>query len=148
STGAARAIRHDHPADRSDRPSADRSADRTRSQCRGVDPETDRRLCDKLDLLGNGEYRAMTAIVVDEEFDRSFTPDEGAPSPGGEMELHLDLDGFEGPIDVLLTLARDQKVDLKKISILELADQYLAFVARARRLRVVIAAAYLWRAAR
>ena len=89
----------------------------------------------------------MTAIVVDEEFDRSFTPDEGAPSPGGEMELHLDLDGFEGPIDVLLTLARDQKVDLKKISILELADQYLAFVARARRLRLEIAADYLVMAA-
>lgn len=89
----------------------------------------------------------MTAIVVDDEFDRSFTPDDGAPSPGGEMELHLDLDGFEGPIDVLLTLARDQKVDLKKISILELADQYLAFVARARRLRLEIAADYLVMAA-
>jgi segregation and condensation protein A len=89
----------------------------------------------------------MTAIVVDEEFDRGFTPDDGAPSPGGEMELHLDLDGFEGPIDVLLTLARDQKVDLKKISILELADQYLAFVARARRLRLEIAADYLVMAA-
>ncbi len=63
------------------------------------------------------------------------------------MELHLDLDGFEGPIDVLLTLARDQKVDLKKISILELADQYLAFVARARRLRLEIAADYLVMAA-
>ena len=85
----------------------------------------------------------MTIVVMDEEFDKSFTPDEGSPSAGGEFELHLDLDGFEGPIDVLLTLARDQKVDLKKISILELADQYLAFVARARRLRREIAAAYL-----
>ena len=84
---------------------------------------------------------------MDEEFDKSFTPDEGTPSPGGEMELHLDLDGFEGPIDVLLTLARDQKVDLKKISILELADQYLAFVARARHLRLEIAADYLVMAA-
>ncbi|HKP26180.1 MAG TPA: ScpA family protein [Dongiaceae bacterium] len=89
----------------------------------------------------------MTVIVVDEEFDKSFTSDEGTPSAGGEMELHLDLDGFEGPIDVLLTLARDQKVDLKKISILELADQYLAFVARARRLRLEIAADYLVMAA-
>jgi segregation and condensation protein A len=61
--------------------------------------------------------------------------------------LHLDLDGFEGPIDVLLTLARDQKVDLKKISILELADQYLSFVAKARRLRLEIAADYLVMAA-
>jgi segregation and condensation protein A len=89
----------------------------------------------------------MTTVVMDEEFDKSFTPDEGTPSAGGEMELHLDLDGFEGPIDVLLTLARDQKVDLKKISILELADQYLAFVARARRLRLEIAADYLVMAA-
>jgi segregation and condensation protein A len=89
----------------------------------------------------------MTTVVMDEEFDKSFTPDEGTPSAGGELELHLDLDGFEGPIDVLLTLARDQKVDLKKISILELADQYLAFVARARRLRLEIAADYLVMAA-
>ena len=89
----------------------------------------------------------MTAIVVDEEFDKSFASDEGTPSAGGELELHLDLDGFEGPIDVLLTLARDQKVDLKKISILELADQYLAFVARARRLRLEMAADYLVMAA-
>jgi segregation and condensation protein A len=89
----------------------------------------------------------MTTVVMDEEFDKSFTPDDGTPSAGGEMELHLDLDGFEGPIDVLLTLARDQKVDLKKISILELADQYLAFVARARRLRLEIAADYLVMAA-
>ena len=89
----------------------------------------------------------MTIVVMDEEFDKNFTPDEGSPSAGGEFELHLDLDGFEGPIDVLLTLARDQKVDLKKISILELADQYLAFIARARRLRLEIAADYLVMAA-
>ena len=66
-----------------------------------------------------------------------FEADSGAPHGAPEDSLRLDLDGYEGPIDVLLTLARDQKVDLKKISILELADQYLAFVARARRLRLV-----------
>ena len=49
----------------------------------------------------------MTAIVIDEEFDRDFAGDDGSPAaPGSEFELHLDLDGFEGPIDVLLTLAR------------------------------------------
>ncbi|MBX6324172.1 MAG: segregation/condensation protein A, partial [Rhodospirillaceae bacterium] len=53
----------------------------------------------------------------------------------------------EGPIDVLLTLAREQKVDLTRISILELADQYLAFIARARHLRLEIAADYLVMAA-
>ncbi len=67
------------------------------------------------------------------------------PEDGGD--LVLDLDGYEGPIDVLLALARDQKVDLKKLSILELADQYLAFVARARRLRLELAADYLVMAA-
>src|ERR1700689_3276659 len=62
-------------------------------------------------------------------------------------ELVVDLEGYEGPIDVLLTLAREQKVDLTKISILALADQYLAFIAAARRLRLEIAADYLVMAA-
>ena len=57
--------------------------------------------------------------------------------------LVLDLDGFEGPIDVLLTLARKHKVDITKISILALANQYLDFIARARGLRLEIAADYL-----
>ena len=48
-----------------------------------------------------------------------------------EPALVLDLDGYEGPIDLLLALAREQKVDLARISILALADQYLAFIARA-----------------
>lgn len=61
--------------------------------------------------------------------------------------LVLSLDGFEGPIDLLLTLARDQKVDLAKISILALAEQYLAFIERARELRLEIAADYLVMAA-
>lgn len=62
-------------------------------------------------------------------------------------ELRLDLDGYEGPIDILLTLAREQKVDLKKISILELADQYLSFINHARKLRLELAADYLVMAA-
>jgi len=61
--------------------------------------------------------------------------------------LLLDIDGFEGPIDVLLTLARDQKVDLTRISILALADQYLGFISRARQLRLDLAADYLVMAA-
>jgi len=61
--------------------------------------------------------------------------------------LVLDLDGFEGPIDVLLTLAREHKVDITKISILALADQYLDFINRARELRLEIAADYLVMAA-
>lgn len=73
--------------------------------------------------------------------------DDAPPKIANDDELLLDLDGFEGPIDALLALARDQKVDLRKISILELADQYLAFIARARRLRLELAADYLVMAA-
>ena len=62
-------------------------------------------------------------------------------------QLVLELDGYEGPIDLLLALAREQKVDLGKISILALADQYLDFIARQRRLRLEIAADYLVMAA-
>ncbi|HTM83166.1 ScpA family protein [Asticcacaulis sp.] len=57
--------------------------------------------------------------------------------------LVLDLDGYEGPLHVLLALARQQKVDLLKISITRLAEQYLAFIQQARRLRFSLAADYL-----
>lgn len=67
--------------------------------------------------------------------------------PSAEDALILDLDGFEGPLDVLLVLAREQKVDLAQISILQLADQYLAFVQRAREKRLDLAADYLVMAA-
>ncbi|MGB0169200.1 MAG: segregation and condensation protein A, partial [Paracoccaceae bacterium] len=61
--------------------------------------------------------------------------------------LIVDVDGFEGPLDLLLTLSRSQKVDLMKISILTLARQYLAFVERAKKLRLELAADYLVMAA-
>lgn len=61
--------------------------------------------------------------------------------------LIVDVDGFEGPLDVLLTLSRTQKVDLRKISVLALAQQYLAFVERAKALRLELAADYLVMAA-
>src|ERR1700709_1018792 len=61
--------------------------------------------------------------------------------------LTLDLDGWEGPLDLLLTLARSQKVDLKQISILALVEQYLAFIADAKKLKLEIAADYLVMAA-
>lgn len=64
---------------------------------------------------------------------------------GAELIVHLD--GFEGPIDLLLVLAREQKVDLTKISILKLAEQYLTFIEEARRLRLELAADYLVMAA-
>ena len=61
--------------------------------------------------------------------------------------LIVDVDGFEGPLDLLLTLSRTQKVDLRKISVLQLAKQYLAFVERAKVLRIELAADYLVMAA-
>ncbi|HET9902423.1 MAG TPA: ScpA family protein [Xanthobacteraceae bacterium] len=64
-----------------------------------------------------------------------------------EAALIVDVEGFEGPLDLLLTLARQQKVDLTRISILALADQYLAFIEQARRLHLELAADYLVMAA-
>ncbi|AWB48451.1 segregation/condensation protein A [Gemmobacter aquarius] len=61
--------------------------------------------------------------------------------------LIVDVDGFEGPLDLLLTLSRTQKVDLRRISVLQLAEQYMVFVERARALRIELAADYLVMAA-
>lgn len=85
----------------------------------------------------------MTAPdATDSEFE-----EDAVPAYRPDDALVLRLDGFEGPIDLLLTLARDQKVDLAKISILALAEQYLGFIERARRLKLEIAADYLVMAA-
>jgi segregation and condensation protein A len=65
----------------------------------------------------------------------------------GEPAFTVDLDGFEGPLDLLLELARRQRVDLARISILALAEQYLLFVEAARKLRLELAADYLVMAA-
>jgi segregation and condensation protein A len=77
------------------------------------------------------------------EFEAEFTGERTPSDPA----LVVDVDGYEGPLDLLLTLARQQKVDLTKISILALADQYLAFIEQARRLRLELAADYLVMAA-
>lgn len=61
--------------------------------------------------------------------------------------LIVDVDGFEGPLDLLLTMGRTQKVDLRQISVLELARQYLSFVEKAAELRIELAADYLVMAA-
>lgn len=61
----------------------------------------------------------------------------------GNIAFSVDLDGYEGPLHVLLSLARDQKVDLRRLSILKLAEQYLEFVAVARSARIDLAADYL-----
>jgi segregation and condensation protein A len=72
---------------------------------------------------------------------------EFEPEVVDEDALVLRLDGFEGPIDLLLSLARDQRVDLTKISILALAEQYLAYVQAARHLKLEVAAEYIVMAA-
>lgn len=70
-----------------------------------------------------------------------------ASAPGEDTALYLELDGWEGPLDLLLDLARRQKVDLRRISILELVDQYLTYIERAEALRLELAADYLVMAA-
>ncbi len=75
--------------------------------------------------------------------------EDGAAPERAESEpaLLVDVDGFEGPLDLLLELARRQKVDLHRISILALAEQYLVFIEEARRMRLELAADYLVMAA-
>jgi segregation and condensation protein A len=74
-------------------------------------------------------------------------PEYRRPREPVQLSLFLNLEGFEGPIDLLLSLARDQKVDLSQISILALADQYLVFVREAQVLNLELAADYLVMAA-
>jgi segregation and condensation protein A len=70
-----------------------------------------------------------------------------ASAPTDDSALYLELDGWEGPLDLLLDLARRQKVDLRAISILALVDQYLGYIERAEALRLELAADYLVMAA-
>jgi segregation and condensation protein A len=72
---------------------------------------------------------------------------EDAPRETADGQFLLDLDGFDGPIDLLLQLARDKKIDLTQVSMLALAEQYIAFIERARHLRLELAADYLVMAA-
>ena len=67
--------------------------------------------------------------------------------PDDGNALYLELDGWEGPLDLLLDLARRQKVDLRSISILALVDQYLGYIDRAEALKLELAADYLVMAA-
>ena len=73
--------------------------------------------------------------------------DWSGPAAAADEALYLELDGWEGPLDLLLDLARRQKVDLRRISILELVDQYLGYIERAQTLRLELAADYLVMAA-
>jgi segregation and condensation protein A len=81
-----------------------------------------------------------------DDFEDSAPPRDAGTAAADDAFV-LRLESYEGPIDVLLEQAREQKVDLTQISILALADQYLSFVERARRLRLELAADYLVMAA-
>lgn len=86
--------------------------------------------------------------MSDEDFDE--TPSTEPVSVADRMAaeaLIVDVDGFEGPLDLLLMLSRAQKVDLRRISVLDLARQYLTFVEQAKKLRIELAADYLVMAA-
>src|SRR4029077_11475970 len=93
----------------------------------------------------DGGRRAATEdrVMSSEDFDTTLGADRGTTEPA----MIVDVEGFEGPLDLLLMLARQQKVDLAKISILALADQYLSFIEAARKLRLELAADYLVMAA-
>ena len=106
----------------------DRGGVRGDGEVRTIDPDEDRpRIDDAADFEAN---------------DRSTTERRS-----GDDALHLELDGWEGPLDLLLDLARRQKVDLRQISILALVDQYLTHIERAQGMKLEVAADYLVMAA-
>ena len=86
----------------------------------------------KPDDVNTGDVNAGDVNAGDVSFAEDPAVDRGTDEP----TLIVDVGGFEGPLDLLLTLARQQKVDLAKISILALANQYLAFIEQARRTRL------------
>jgi segregation and condensation protein A len=87
------------------------------------------------------------ADLIPGTLNRSEDWDGPASAANEDSALYLELDGWEGPLDLLLDLARRQKVDLRRISILELVDQYLLYIERAEALRLELAADYLVMAA-
>lgn len=87
-----------------------------------------------------GDLPIQTAPDADDNWD-------SPAAPADSEALYLELDVWEGPLDLLLDLARRQKVDLRAISILALVDQYIAYIERAEALKLEIAADYLVMAA-
>src|SRR3984893_5577656 len=93
--------------------------------------------------MDNAHERGRLMNSDGQALDTALADERAADEPA----FVVDVEGFEGPLDLLLALARQQKVDLAKISILALADQYLAFIEEARKLRLEVAADYLVMAA-
>ena len=92
---------------------------------------------DKFEDTQGGQDGVMSEDMSDDAFD----------APPRSQTFVVDIDGYEGPLDLLLALVRDHKLDLAQISILDLAQQYLDFIEQVRRLRLEIAADYLVMAA-
>ena len=98
--------------------------------------------------LAGGELTRMAERSRQRQDQEQIWETYRPPERGGdEPALVVDVDGFEGPLDLLLALARSQKVDITRISILALAEQYLAFIEKIRELRLELAADYLVMAA-
>ena len=89
----------------------------------------------------------MSDAPFEEEINVDGLSQDARADANDQLSLFVNLDGFEGPIDLLLSLSREQKVDLTRISILPLAEQYLEFINNARSLDLEIAADYLVMAA-
>ena len=92
---------------------------------------------DKFEDAQNGQGGVISEDVSADAFD----------APPRSQTFVVDIDGYEGPLDLLLALVRDHKLDVAQISILDLAQQYLDFIEQVRRLRLEIAADYLVMAA-
>lgn len=99
---------------------------------------------EQTDHQSSGEVNSKDLKAAHAPMDKLWEDQDRAT---GDKSLMVDLDGFEGPLDLLLHLARTQKVDLAKISVLALAEQYLSFIENARKLRLELAADYLVMAA-
>lgn len=109
----------------------------------GPDDKTEPAVADvsTAEPAGSGDSALSGHMIALWEGDDSPTDSDGGAA------LMVDVDGFEGPLDLLLAMARTQKVDLSRISVLQLAEQYLAFVDQAKTLRIELAADYLVMAA-
>jgi segregation and condensation protein A len=97
-------------------------------------------------LVETSDSKAGKAAPMDRPMDRLWAENDDSRT-SDDPSLVVDVAGFDGPLDLLLHLARNQKVDLARISIRALADQYLVFIETARKLRLELAADYLVMAA-
>jgi segregation and condensation protein A len=97
--------------------------------------------------MSNGVEKIAVSGEADGIWPDGESPVRRDPAAEKDEEFLVDLESFEGPLDLLLELARHHKIDLARISILALAEQYLSFISNMRKLRLEVAADYLVMAA-